>query len=103
MTPHEAKTYIKSRLPDTEILAQLAEECSELAQAAHKLRRALDGTNPTPVTAGDARKNLLEEYLDVIYCFGLIATPEEWARIDMDDGGKLQRWAERLQEKEAHK
>lgn len=35
-------------LPKTEILAQLAEEASELAQAALKLRRALDGTNPTP-------------------------------------------------------
>lgn len=35
-------------LPKTEILAQLAEEASELAQAALKLRCALDGTNPTP-------------------------------------------------------
>lgn len=35
-------------LPKTEILAQLAEEASELAQAALKMRRALDGTNPTP-------------------------------------------------------
>ena len=36
-------------LPKTEILAQLAEEAAELAQAALKLRRSLDGTNPTPV------------------------------------------------------
>lgn len=35
-------------LSKTEILAQLAEEASELAQAALKLRRAMDGTNPTP-------------------------------------------------------
>lgn len=35
-------------LPREEILAQLAEEASELAQAALKLRRALNGTNPTP-------------------------------------------------------
>lgn len=35
-------------LPREKILAQLAEEASELAQAALKLRRALDGTNPTP-------------------------------------------------------
>lgn len=39
---------ISDILPMTEILAQLAEEASELAQAALKLRRALDGTNPTP-------------------------------------------------------
>lgn len=35
---------ISDILPKTEILAQLAEEASELAQAALKLRRALDGT-----------------------------------------------------------
>lgn len=35
-------------LPPTEILAQMSEEYSEGAQAALKLRRALDGTNPTP-------------------------------------------------------
>lgn len=34
-------------LPKTEILAQLAEEASELAQAALKLRRALDGIAAT--------------------------------------------------------
>ena len=40
-------------LPKTEILAQLAEEASELAQAALKLRRALDGTNPTPKSVAE--------------------------------------------------
>lgn len=35
-------------LPKTEILAQLAEEASELAQAALKLRRAINGKNTTP-------------------------------------------------------
>ena len=101
MTIHEAKTYIKSQLGIPEILAQLAEEAAELAQAAHKLRRAIDGTNPTPVTVDEARDNLLEEYLDVITCFDLIATPEDWARINCYDGAKLFRWVQRLKEKEA--
>jgi hypothetical protein len=35
---------ISDILPQTEILAQLAEKASELAQTALKLRRALDGT-----------------------------------------------------------
>lgn len=39
---------ISEILPKTEILTQLVEEASELAQVALKLRRALDGTNPTP-------------------------------------------------------
>ena len=38
-----------SELAVEEKLAGLAEECSELAQAAQKLRRVFDGKNPTPV------------------------------------------------------
>ena len=41
---------IKGRLGEAEVLAQLAEECTELAQAALKMRRVLDGKNPTPDT-----------------------------------------------------
>ena len=40
-------------LPKTEILAQLAEEASEPAQATLKLRRALDETNPTPKSVAE--------------------------------------------------
>ncbi len=43
---------ISDILPDTEILAQLAEEASELAQAALKLRRALDGSWMVAVLSG---------------------------------------------------
>ena len=40
---------IRDYLSDAEIVAQLAEEASELTQAALKLRRVFDGTNPTLV------------------------------------------------------
>ena len=40
---------IRDYLSDAEIVAQLAEEASELIQAALKLRRVLDGMNPTLV------------------------------------------------------
>ena len=40
---------IRDYLSDAEIVAQLAEEASELTQAALKLRRVLEGTNPTLV------------------------------------------------------
>lgn len=60
-------------LPKTEILAQLAEEASELAQAALKLRRALDGTNPTPKSVEECRKAFEEEYADVMVCIRYIA------------------------------
>lgn len=39
---------VSDLLPQTEILAQLAEKSSELAQATLKLRQALDGMNRTP-------------------------------------------------------
>lgn len=53
-------------LPPTEILAQMSEEFSEGAQAALKLRRALDGTNPTPKTIEECWENLKEEFGDVL-------------------------------------
>ena len=53
--------YIKSRLDETERLLGLTEEALELALAALKLRRVLDGRNPTLVTEEQAAANLLEE------------------------------------------
>lgn len=53
-------------LTPAELLAQLAEEGAELAQAALKLRRAYDGTNPTPKTVGECLDNLQEEVADEI-------------------------------------
>ena len=88
---------IKS-LPETELLAQLAEECSELAQAALKLRRAMDKTNPTPVKQEEARAKLIEEIADVFNCIDFIAEIEhldvsETFRIMKD---KRERWEKRL-------
>ena len=55
-------------LPEEELLAQLAEECSEAAKAALKLRRARDGVNPTPVSEEEAFGNLVEELADIYLC-----------------------------------
>lgn len=53
----------------TEWLAQLAEEASELAQAALKYRRTLINTGLyTPVDPGIAAGNMIEEYSDVKSC-----------------------------------
>lgn len=56
---------IKPYLPLCELLAGLAEECSELAQAALKLRRVYDGTNPTPTQEDVAIEQFEEEVADV--------------------------------------
>ncbi len=57
--------YIASRLSREDILCQLAEEAAELSQAALKLRRAITGTNPTPVSESTATDDLFEELADV--------------------------------------
>lgn len=92
---------IRGFLLDTEILAQLAEEAAELAQAALKMRRVLDGTNPTPKTMGEAYENLMEEISDVETC--LIVLGYNGQEVDKRKRQvrerKLPRWAGRLRER----
>lgn len=92
--------YIETRLSLDEMMTQLAEEAAELAQAALKLRRAENKTNPTPVTALDAYANLFEEVADVMVCLhvaGVQLDPALWQpRMDK----KLARWAQRLHDAE---
>lgn len=97
-------------LPKTEILAQLAEEASELAQAALKLRRALDGTNPTPKSVVECEANLIEEFADISNVVDALCDAwfgdsfdsecEFWdAELEIEDA-KYKRWLSRLEEKE---
>ena len=59
--------FIKGHTTERELLEQLAEECSELAQASLKMIRAkgLSG-NVTPVTKEEATAELWNEARDVI-------------------------------------
>lgn len=88
---------IKQHLPQDELLTQLAEECAELSQAALKLRRALTGINPTPVTAEDARRNLVEEAADVYNVLGLLLDAEDNVEIYDIIRRKKARWVKRLE------
>lgn len=88
---------IKQRLPQDELLAQLAEECAELSQAALKLRRALTGINPTPVTVDEARKSLVEEAADVYNVLGLLLDAADNAEIYSIIRRKKERWLKRLE------
>ena len=90
--------YIKSHVSKKELLAQLAEEATELAHAALKYRRALDDENPTPVSRTEAFKNLIEEIDDVALLLETLAL--EW-RIEFCSSSrerKLKRWVERLKD-----
>ena len=75
--------YIAANLSDEDILCQIAEEAAELAQAALKLRRAINQTNPTPVSDEEAVDSIIEEYADTIGAF------EIWAAKCGGDGVRL--------------
>ena len=99
MTPSE---IIKTRVTRGDMLAQLAEECCELAQAALKLRRTFEGTSPTPVTQDEAEREFREEIADVLltmrYAAGLEIIVMNAADIDGISARKQARWARRLSE-----
>lgn len=87
-------------LSTPELLAGLAEESAELAQAALKYRRTFSNINPTPVTGAEAYENLLEEIADVeLYLDQLrlgYRFTEASVKINRIKERKLQRWKERL-------
>ena len=92
---------IAERLDAPELLTQLAEEASELVQAALKLRRALTGTNPTPTPPSKAMTDLVEEIADVenvIHVVGEVL-PISWSMVADIGERKLRRWAKRLEDR----
>ena len=85
------KEYVLNVLSERELLEQIAEEAAELSQAALKLIRAEGlSNNTTPVTAGQARTNLQEEFSDILMVAELLEL------IDCQNDKKWQRWAKRL-------
>ena len=59
---------INDYLGQSEILAQMAEEAAEVAQACLKLRRAIDQKNVTPTSLPEAVDQLEEEWADLLLC-----------------------------------
>lgn len=84
-------------LGEPALLEQLAEECSELAQAALKLARLERGENPTPKTFIECLNALIEEMADVKLCISVIETSRAldvcWISAE-----KEKRWAKRILE-----
>ena len=89
---------ISTLLGCCELLAGLAEEATELAQAALKLRRSIDGRNQTPITAKEASEKLNEEFADVLICAAALGLDE--ISVERFIRAKASRWSERLLEKE---
>ena len=92
---------VRMHLGTPELLTQLAEECSELAQAALKLRRSITGINPTPMVEEVARSALIEEIADLFVCLDAlgIQTDEYEDLVIRIWDEKMARWAKRLEEK----
>lgn len=99
--PKEQPKTIVERIGVPAFLEQLAEECSELAQAALKTARKYRGENPTPKTAEECYDSLQEEMADVMLCM------DEWFDYRETDfymavtaikQEKKERWERRLEE-----
>lgn len=100
-TPLTGDDYIQSirdKLTQEELLAQLAEETMELGHAALKLRRAYDGSNPTPVKRREAFENLKEEIADVWLLIEVLNLSRFLPEYDRIAEKKLKRWVQRLEE-----
>ena len=96
MTERDKK--IMEYLGEPEMLSQLAEECAELGKAALKLRRVLDGRNPTPKTEEEARADLIEEVADVYNVVGFLLSAEDNTEVYNIIQRKKDRWLGRLEE-----
>lgn len=72
---------------------QLAEEASELSQAACKMARYLHGTNPVAKSKTQIRANIIEEFSDVINCARHLNIPIHEGLID----NKNKRWIRRIE------
>ena len=94
----DAFETIREKVPQTELLAQLAEEAVELSHAALKLRRIYDGINPTPVPAAVAFANLKEEIADVQLLMAVLGLDQHRLECDRIAERKLERWVKRLGE-----
>lgn len=87
------KIFEQIGIPAT--LEQLAEECTELAQAALKESRRIRGENPTPKTADDCMEAIQEELADVLVCIREIGVAG-YTTNDFDIAEKALRWEIRV-------
>lgn len=98
-----AEKKIFDYLPKTEILGQLTEELAEASAAASKLRRKIDGKNPTPKTLEERWEDLKKEIGDVINSIDALTEqdPQNYHEFMSECGEyaepKMERWLSRLQ------
>ena len=87
-------TYIREKIPEVDILEQLAEESSELTHAALKLARIKRGINPSPISETQAMENLVEELSDLILITRFVLDIEPDKEVINQ---KMKRWKNRIE------
>lgn len=91
---NEQLEYVRHKLTDAAIYEQMAEECTELAQALLKKARKLRNENYTPLDMTTIEDSVQEEFNDVLLCAEvLLYNPDGLRKIT-----KLERWVKRLSE-----
>ncbi len=94
---------IRIKLTPRDLLENLAEEASEVAQAALKMIRAYGWSkNTTPVTTAEAQVNLEEEIIDLLCMLDVIGYDLQHLLDAEKACRKWRRWANRLEEGEKH-
>lgn len=87
-------------------MGQLAEELAEASAAASKLRRKIDGKNPTPKTLEECWEDLKKEIGDVMNSIDVLTEqdPQNYHEFMSECGEyaepKMERWLYRLTEQE---
>ena len=89
---------IQGLTTEDEVLTNLAEEATELAKAALKLRRTLIDDNPTPIQHAAAYDSLVEECADVSLCLQVLGVDNSMNRLKIQQikYAKALRWIKRL-------
>ena len=87
--------FIREQLSPADQFAQVAEEAVELAHAAMKMRRILDGTNPTPVTEKEAVAKVMEEICDLYNALEVLKLDVS-LKYEGIRKKKMARWVERI-------
>lgn len=87
--------FIREQLKPAALFGQLAEEAVEVAHAAMKMQRILDGTNPTPVTEKEAIAKVMEEICDLYNALEVLKLDVN-LKYEGIRKKKLARWVERI-------
>ena len=90
------REHVKECIGEAALYEQMAEECTELAQALLKKARKLRGNNPTPRTMEEINASIEEEYTDVCICADMLDLDVNNNTYD----AKVFRWAGRVDAKE---